>query len=283
MRATQVPSGRWALRMAALVAVVAMFTRTSQAEVVSRSLLVVHIAADRDEAAALQAVLRDVVFGQPVDLEMSVVARIEPGTVIRGSGADRANPPLGRAFLDLSDPARATVYVVDGAWQRILVRHVPRTTNPDVVRETVGRIVSTSVEALLAGSFGESSEPMGAFDARVANSSPKATANVPGNGSGAPGERFAPEPRERARSNLSGGLGVMYEMGLYARGAPVVHGPALYGGVAIGAANLRPALWMTAQYRWPIVSENPPVGFRLDTTALRLLAGAELEAAPRLT
>ena len=64
MRATQVPIGRWALRMAALVAVVAMFTRTSQAEVVSRSLLVVHIAADRDEAAALQAVLRDVVFGQ---------------------------------------------------------------------------------------------------------------------------------------------------------------------------------------------------------------------------
>ena len=192
MRATQVPSGRWALRMASLVAVVAMFTRPSQAEVVSRSLLVVHIAADRDEAAALQAVSRDVVFGQPVDLEMSVVARIEPGTVIRGSGADRANPPLGRAFLDLSDPARATVYVVDGAWQRILVRHVPRTTNPDVVRETVGRIVSTSVEALIAGSFGESSEPMDAFDAGVANSSPKVAATAPG---GAPGERSTTEPR----------------------------------------------------------------------------------------
>src|SRR5438552_2533948 len=139
MCASRVPSGRGALRIAALVVIVAMLTRPTQAQTVSRPLLVVHIAADRDEAAALRDVLRDVVSGQPVDLEISVVARIEPTTVIRGSGADRAHPPLGRAFLDFSDPARAAVYVVDGAWQRILVRHVPRATNPDVVRETVGR------------------------------------------------------------------------------------------------------------------------------------------------
>jgi hypothetical protein len=75
----------------------------------------------------------------------------------------------------------------------------------------------------------------------------------------------------------------MYEMGLYARQASVVHGPALYGDVAISGANVRPALWMTAQYRWPIVSENTPVGFRLDATALRLLAGVQLVVAPRWT
>src|SRR5439155_7459900 len=69
----------------------------------------------------------------------------------------------------------------------------------------------------------------------------------------------------------------------YSRGVALVHGPALYGGMALGAANVRPASWMTAQYRWPIVSENSPVGFRLDTTALRLLVGAELDVAPRVT
>src|SRR5437868_1722639 len=124
MRASQVPSGRWTLCVALAVAMVARSagaqtpSRSLFGQTASRSRLVVHIAAERDEAAALQAVLRDVVSGLPVDLETSVVARIEPSTVIRGSGADRAHPPLGRAFLDLSDPARVTVYVVDGAWQR---------------------------------------------------------------------------------------------------------------------------------------------------------------------
>jgi hypothetical protein len=230
----------------------------------SRPVLAVQVSAERDEAAALDGVLRDVVSGLPIDLDVAVVARIDPGTLIHGAGADRSHPPLGRAFVDLSDAARVTVYVVDGTWQRVLVRHVPRTSNPDVDRETVGRIVSTAVEALLAGSFVAYSQPVAALAPPAADERPPPA---------------APRPRPR----LAGCAGLMYEASLLARGPAWAHGPAVYGAATFGEGSLRPAIWLTAQRRWPVFGDDPPIGFRLDTTALRLLGGIDLDLSPAVT
>jgi hypothetical protein len=170
-------------------------------------------------------------------------------------------------FLDMSDPALVTIYVVDGAWQRILVRQVPRSSSQEVVRETVARIVSTAVEALLAGSFDKYSEPVALQAPRPSPPPERAAA-------------FSPESTARA---LAARGGVMYEVDLDGRGPSFVHGPALYGALAFGAGAVRPALWITGQYRWPVVDDRPPIGFRLDTTALRLLAGAEVATGSILT
>jgi hypothetical protein len=158
-----------------------------------------------------------------------------------------------------------TVYVVDGTWERVVVRHVPRSSNPDVDRETVGRIVSTSVEALLAGSFVTFSEPVAAL------ASP-------------PDERPPPSaPPSPARSKLSGRAGLMYEVGLLAERPAIAHGPAVWGAASFGAGTVRPSLWLTAQQRWPAFGDDAPIGFRLDTTALRLLGGVELDVSSRVT
>ena len=61
-----------------------------------------------------------------------------------------------------------------------------------------------------------------------------------------------------------------------------MHGPALYGVLTAGAGSLRPALWLTGQRRWPAATDSPPVGFRISTTALRLLGGAEIDMSSRL-
>ncbi|MEA2700086.1 MAG: hypothetical protein QOI66_4357, partial [Myxococcales bacterium] len=244
----------------------------------------VDIAARPDEAEAFEAVLRDAVSGQPVSLAPAVVARIDPGNMVRAPGSDLTRPVLGRAFIDLSDPQRATVYIVDGDWQRISVRNVTRTSNPDVVRETVGRMVSTAVEALLAGSFAAASEPMATFQSELDQAQREQAPKAPEAGPSAAVvvTRLPPAPVSARRPTLAPRLGVTYEVDLYSAAQPLVHGPSLYGALALGTGRVRPALWLSGQYRFPVEEAGPPVGFRLDSTVLRLIAGAEVHLRERL-
>ncbi|HXI57738.1 MAG TPA: hypothetical protein VNO55_16850, partial [Polyangia bacterium] len=213
----------------------------------------VQIAADADDAAALQTVLRDAIGRQPVQLSMTLVGRIDPGALMRAPMA--APPPaVGRAYVDLTDPQHATLYVVDGPWQRILVRSVPFTSNPDIMRETVGRIVSTAVEALLAGSFERQSEAVASFETPVPVPPPP------------------PAPRPPL---LAPSLGAGYETSLYAGAHPLVQGPTLAGALVIGQRRWRPAIWLAGLYRLPLQDDGVPVGYRLSTVGLRLLAGVE--------
>ena len=226
----------------------------------------IEIAASPAASASLEAVLRDVLSGLDVSPEMTVVPRIDATNAVLGPPGD-PTVLLGRAFLDLSDPGRATVYLVDAKWERILIRHVPGTANSEILHETVGRIVSTGVEALLAGSFGELSRP-------VERAPPPLTPRPP-NPTPIPIEAKALEsPREPA---LRSRLGAMYEGELYSSAKPFAHGPGLAGAVEFGGRALRPALFITAQYRLPILDSDPPVGLRLDTTAVRVLAGFALD------
>jgi hypothetical protein len=62
-------------------------------------------------------------------------------------------PRLGRVFVQPAE-GRLMVYLVDGPWERVLVRDVqlPDDALDEAVRSEVGLIVYTNVEALLAGS-----------------------------------------------------------------------------------------------------------------------------------
>ena len=265
------------IMVAASLALVSLVSRTGRADPGGAAVFAIQVAATRDEARALVPVLRELISAQDVHVEFATVERIDPSTVVRGPGIDRANAPLGRAFVDLSDPARATIYVVDGTWERVLVRHVPRASNPDVVRETVAQIVSTAVEALRGGSFARYSEPVSTLE-------PKADAPA---GSSAPllvaADRGAASSPRAEGVNLETRFGAMYEVDLYAADRTFVHGPALQASVALAMGRVRPALWMTGQYRWPVIVDEAPVGFRIDTTALRLLVGAEFDVGAKVS
>jgi len=75
----------------------------------------------------------------------------------------------------------------------------------------------------------------------------------------------------------------MYEIDLDSHGPSFVHGPALYGSLGLRTGAVRPSLFLTGQYRWPVVADQPPIGYRLDTTALRLLGGTEIDASSTVT
>jgi hypothetical protein len=86
------------------------------------------------------------------------------------------------------------------------------------------------------------------------------------------------------------GIGAGYEVQLVAAGGTLAHGPTLYGELAFGKGTLRPVMWLTGQYRWPVSkepaaadSDGPPVGFRMDAIALRALAGVRLALAHQMT
>jgi hypothetical protein len=187
--------------------------------------------------------------------QTKIVSRIDPRAVVVGPVSIPTQPPIGRAFIDLSETARATVYVVDASWQRILIRHVPRSANPEVLRETLARIVSTGVEALLSGSFADLSRPLDRPQApRKAQLRKQADA----------------EPKHAMRG------GVMYESALLSSERLVTHGPGLMGSLAFSSKRrVRWGLWLTAQYRLPISVTETPLGLRLNTLALRLLLGIE--------
>src|SRR5436189_68309 len=59
---------------------------------------------------------------------------------------------FARVWIDARDPARTTLYLADGAWERVLVRTVATPQALDeVAREEIGHIVQDAVAALRAG------------------------------------------------------------------------------------------------------------------------------------
>src|SRR5438132_4504069 len=110
---------RVAFRAVAVVAVmVCLAPPAAHAQTTDAHALLVEMAGDPEDLAALQAVLRDVLSGLNVEQRVAIVPRIDAGAAISGpaAGSGGASPLLGRAFLDLSSPARATVYLVDAQW-----------------------------------------------------------------------------------------------------------------------------------------------------------------------
>ncbi|HJL16712.1 MAG TPA: hypothetical protein RMH99_13700 [Sandaracinaceae bacterium LLY-WYZ-13_1] len=99
----------------------------------------------------LEAVLADLLATVPVDARFARSEAVSADRLLRPD--PNAAEALARVWVDLRGPDRATVYLVDGPWERALVRHVPLGPSgvDEVVREQVGRIVGTAVEAMVAG------------------------------------------------------------------------------------------------------------------------------------
>jgi len=233
-----------------------VLTTTAAAQSIDRAVDVV-IAGDDSQAAQMQGVAEELVQRLGVVTRIARAQHVEARDVIVPRPA--APAAVARAWIDLTQPERATLYLVDEQWERILIRHVPETRGKEeLTREEVGHILETAVDALLHGS-------------RIGITREEARSSI------APSPPPPPPPARPATVHFEGG--VYYAAQVFSTDAALTHGPL----VSLLAARdtgphtgpVRPGLMLTAQVRFPVEVDQNPVGVRIDSGAFRVLAVAD--------
>jgi hypothetical protein len=122
----------------------------------------VSVAGDRETTAAVQGGLIELSERQGVELDWSFRSAIAPKDVL---AVDAHDPSLlARVWLDVRGSDRAVLYIADTTHDRFLLRVVPLESGYDeVARESLGNIVESAIDALLAGAdFGVSRQALAA-------------------------------------------------------------------------------------------------------------------------
>jgi hypothetical protein len=130
-----------------LLVLLASLTRHASADAPPR--VVLELATPEPEQAAVRAALSEALDGAAVELQVSARSAIDLKDVI--TRRLEPEPPLARIWIDVTGHDQLAVYVTDGAWERVLIRLVPRAHNPAVDHEQVAQIVAAAVQALRDG------------------------------------------------------------------------------------------------------------------------------------
>lgn len=233
------------------------------------------IAGSAERVRRVEEALDEPLGRLPVELRLERAAAVDPKVVV-----DPAGPRHGafaRIWVDVGAERRATLYFVDAAWERILVRHVPLEQGLDEVeREEIAQIVRAAVEALLGGAtIGISREQARAEllpESERQSSPPVATAPR----RAAPRDAPRPAPRRPAAAapEVVVDIGALYEAQSYAD--EPWHGPGLFV-QASGSGPLELGGRFSAQYRAPVRIDGEALGVRLSAAALRALAIGAVE------
>ena len=234
-------------------------TRTTPEE--RRVLLVV--AAEPAETEQLRQVAAELLGRLSVSVRADRVDRIDVEDLARSL------PPrsgyLARVYIDLREPNRATLWFVDPAHDRILMRQLERVPAGDeLLREELGHILETSTEGLLAG------EEIGLPRASVLPMV-KAKESAP--------QDVAPASTAKPLMQFA----LLYEVQGLSSQAPLTHGPESSAYLAIPPRRGAFGIWLTGQYRFPVDVETGPVGARIEGGALRAMLTFDWVAASRVT
>jgi hypothetical protein len=246
------------------------------------------------EAKELEDVLRELVGYLPVKPHYARVDTVDAREVLTPPPSPA--PALARVWIDLSNPQRATVFIVDGPWERVLVRHIPLKSGVDeVAREQIAHVVSAAIDALANGAeigltreevkrslFGKDEEATPPL--KEEPPPPRHERRHPAPGSSAPAEDYS----TRDVYDWSGpaldapplDLGLYYEVESWSGDALFVHGPAAALHSAFTRALSGPGIWVSAQYRFAVTVDRPPIGVRLHTGGLRALGTYDFPLAP---
>jgi hypothetical protein len=246
---------------AAVLITVSSFAQMSSGEAVD-----VVIAPDDASAPAMRAVVVELIARLHLAANVTFAPSVNAVEVITPRAA--AEPRVARAWIDLSKPERATLYLVDSNWERILVRHVRNMPgHEELAREAIGHILETAVDALEHGArIGVTREEA---RAEIENA-PLPVAPVP-----------APAPPQAGpRPRLE--FGAMYEAELYGQGGIIANGPTGTFHVGAPRGRLRPGGLLTFQYRLPVIVDTAPLGVRLDGVTGRALATIDVVVGPQL-
>jgi hypothetical protein len=235
-----------------------------QATSSTRAMLLV-VAAEPSETESLRQVAAELLGRLAVAVRAERVGRIDLDEIARP--ASLAPQYLARVFVDLREPRRVTLWFVDPAHDRILVRQLDRSPGGDeVMREELGHILETSTEGLLSGA------EIGLPRAKVmAVSRP-----TPDRPSPAP-------PRLEPTGGRSLQFALFYEAQALSSQAFVTHGPGASVWFALPLQQPALGVWLTGQYRFPVRLEASAVGARIEGGALRAMVTFDAPLGARFT
>jgi hypothetical protein len=209
------------------------------------------------DAAGVEPLVRERLGALHVDVEIAVA----PSLDLRAALTPRSDKPaLARVFVDMTG-ADALLVIVDGEWERALVRRIPKDRGDEVAREQVGLVLASVVEALLdGGKVGIERTRVMETVARpepppVRESTPK-----------------PPLPSTRIAVDLRAG----YEVALFSSSVPVVDGPVASLGVrVVTPTGLAFGARLLGQIRRPFEVDATYVGAEISPIATRALASVE--------
>jgi hypothetical protein len=208
----------------------------------------VKLVASSDDGG-LEASLGELLGRLQVSVHFARLASVDTRQIMADHDADP--PAVARVWVDLRDPGRVTLYLAGDKPDRLLVRHVPLVDHVDeVAREEIAHIVEATVDALLVGGR------LGV----VTDEAPKAT----------------PAPIEHPPRGTSLDVGLGYAAQAWSSSIqPLLHGPAVFVGMAGRSGTVRPGVWMSGELRFPATIEGDPISTRLDQGAVRALGVAD--------
>lgn len=123
---------------------------TSALSYAERPRVEVVIAATPDVEARLTPVLAELLGRLEVQAELTRETSIDVAGVV--TPPESPPPALARVFIDATGRDVAIVYLVDAAWQRLLVRRLPLEHGLDEVgREQVAHVVESAIQSLADG------------------------------------------------------------------------------------------------------------------------------------
>jgi hypothetical protein len=268
----------WAFAWAGAAAIVFVCSPSMGADEAGRGAVDVVVVGSEAEAKPMRAVAEELLSRLGVDEAITFAARVDPAEVINPRAG--AEPRVARAWIDLSRPDRATLYLVDREWERVLIRHLRKTPgHEELAREAMGHILENAVDALLHGArIGVVREEARRELEEARSPAPPPDGSAPPSAAVPPEAATPPPPSQR----LGLEWGALYEAELYADGGVITHGPAATLVVGPREGTLRPALWLTLQYRLPLQIDAQPLGVRLDAGAARALAAVDAEVGKRV-
>ncbi|MBL8949000.1 MAG: hypothetical protein JNK45_37870 [Myxococcales bacterium] len=224
--------------------------------------------------------------GRPLQIDRSgpldVAARVAPGA----GDPDR----LAQIWVELEVDGRATVLVVDGPRQRVLLRHVDAPAGTDeVVLEAVGTIVAGAVEALAEGMpIGVTRAEVEAELAAAPDPAPEPTSapepTPPPDSAPAPAPLAEAPAAVPARGPVRLAIEPGWQMQGWSSDAPaVLHGPMLAVVALAAAVGARPGAGISGQFRLPVRIDDGTLTTRIASGSLRAFVAVQPRLSSRVT
>lgn len=229
--------------------------------------MVLTLAGKDGDVAKLSETLRESTARTAATADFERSTAVDPRDAVLPQ--EHPKPARARVWIDLVSPQRATLYFVDEAWERVLIRHVELPHGFDeVAREQIGLIVHSTLQALLSGAkLGVTRQE--ARDALLGPEKPVAVQKPPP--AVAPVRPSSPPWDLRA--------GALYEGNVALDGPTLAHGPGLSMSLSTGRI-WKAGGWATVQLRWPLEKQGPQAGVSLQENAIRALATLEWSPQP---
>jgi hypothetical protein len=205
------------------------------------------VAAPEKEATELAQVATELLDRLSVEVRLRRVDAIDVGDIARP--AEPRPSYRARAFVDLKRPARAVLWLVDSARDRVLIRDLESAPGrEEITREELAHILEASTEGLLAG------ESIGVPRVEALPLLTPKAAEPP------------PKPRPAGEHVQAVAL---YEVQLLSSAPRFQHGPEVSVFVPFSLGGFDWGLWFGGQYRVPQTVDAAPIGARFEGGAIR--------------